>query len=244
MSGHSKWKNIEHRKGRQDASRGQLFTRLCRDVYVAAKRKGANPDVNYALKVALDRARAASVPSDTLARTLAKATGTLPGVVFEDFMYEGYGPAGIAILLRMSSDNRNRTAAEVRHLFSRAGGSLGEAGCVLWMFKRTGVIEVPRAGMAQDDDAITLLALECDVDDMESGPDAHTLYVDPERLTEVEQALEAAGANPTRVNVDYLPTTSTSVPAQDEERVLDLLGALEERDDVEAVYTNAEFAEA
>ncbi len=243
MAGHSKWKNIAHRKGKQDSSKGQLFTKLCRDIYAAARRGGGNPDTNYHLKVALDKARVASVPNDTITRTIAKATGTLEGMQVEEFMYEGYGPAGVAVLLELSTSNRNRTAAEIRHLFSRAGGSLGESGCVAWMFKRVGLIEVgDRAKLTADE--MTLIALEAGVDDLEEQEDGFLLYTVPEDLTDVDQSLRLADVHSDRAQISYIPITTVAVPAQEAERVAALLGDLEEHDDVQNVYTNAEFSEA
>ncbi|MHB1627775.1 MAG: YebC/PmpR family DNA-binding transcriptional regulator [Bacilli bacterium] len=241
MAGHSKWKNIAHRKDKQDSSKGQLFTKLCRDIYAAAKRGGGNPDTNYHLKVALETARAASVPNDTITRTIAKAVGVLPGVQVEEFMYEGYGPAGVAVMLELSTSNRNRTAAEIRRLFSRVGGSLGESGCVAWMFKRVGLIEVgDRAEWTADE--VTLIALEAGVDDLEEQEDGFLLYTAPEDLTAVDQSLHSSGLHSDRVQISYVPITTVDVPAKEAERVATLLDDLEEHDDVQNVYTNADFS--
>lgn len=243
MAGHSKWKNIAHRKGKQDASRGQLFTKLCRDVYAAARRGGSNPDTNYSLKIALDKAREASVPSDTLARTLAKASGTLEGLQFEDFIYEGYGPGGTAIMLELSSSNRNRTAAEIRHLFSKHGGSLGESGCVAWMFKRVGAITVAQSAVQVSEDELLLLALDAGADDLQTDAEAneYTIYTAPDALTVVAQQLREAALVLDGLALVYLATTPAVVPAGEEERVATLLTLLEEHDDVQSLYTNAVF---
>lgn len=241
MAGHSKWKNRAHRKGKQDATRGQLFTKLCRDVYAAARRGGGNPDTNYHLKVALDKARAASVPSDTLARTIGKAVGTLEGVQYEDLMYEGYGPGGFAVLLEISTNNRNRTAAEIRHLFSRHGGSLGESGCVMWIFRRVGVLTVEQSEAGLTDDEMTLLALEVGAEDIERDGGSFQIYSSPEDLATVEQALGLRGVAASGAQIAYVPQTSAEVPEEDLERAELLLSALEEHDDVQNVYTNASF---
>ncbi|MCY0877223.1 MAG: YebC/PmpR family DNA-binding transcriptional regulator [Firmicutes bacterium] len=242
MAGHSKWKNIAHRKGKQDASRGQLFTKLCRDVYAAARRGGSNPDTNYQLKIALEKAREASVPSDTLARTLAKASGTLEGMQFEDFLYEGYGPGGIAIMLELSSSNRNRTAAEIRHLFSKHGGSLGESGCVAWMFKRVGAITVSQLSLSADD--FMLLSLESGAEDVTHDAETleYTVYTAPDELMTVAQELRQADIAVDGMTLLYVPTTLATVPVEEEERVATLLSLLEEHDDVQSLYTNADFA--
>lgn len=243
MAGHSKWKNIAHRKGKQDASRGQLFTKLCRDVYAAARRGGGNPDTNYALKMALEKARMASVPSDTIARTLAKAAGTLEGVQYEDFMYEGYGPGGVAIMLELSSSNRNRTAAEIRHLFSKHGGGLGESGCVAWMFKHVGAVTVAKSQVHVSEEEWTLQILEAGAQDLASEVDSedYIVYTAADELAVVEQALRAQGVVADGMALVYLATTLAPVPEEEEERVAALLALLEEHDDVQSLYTNAEF---
>lgn len=244
MAGHSKWKNIAHRKGKQDASRGQLFTKLCKDMYAAARRGGGNPDTNYDLKMAIDKARAASVPSDTIVRTIGKAMGTLEGVQYEEFIYEGYGPGGIAVMLELSSSNRNRTAAEIRHIFSKHGGSLGESGCVAWMFRKTGAIAVSRIALALTDDAFTLVAIEAGADDLtlDEESDEYIVYTQPEELSLVEHALREQGIRPDRVELTFLPRTVTAVSAEEEERVATILSLLEEHDDVQSLYTNADFS--
>ncbi len=244
MSGHSKWKNIAHRKGKQDATRAQLFTRLCRDIYASARRGGGNPDTNYFLKMAIDKAKTASVPSDTINRTLAKALGTLEGVTYEDFMYEGYGAGGVAFLLELSSDNRNRTAAEIRHLFSKQGGSLGESGCVMWMFKRVGELRFAKDSMTLQEDDFTLAILEAGADDYQEQDDEWVVYTSPDLLNAVDQAMRDQGLPCQSIGIAYVPTTTTEVT--DEEiidKVETLLFKLEEHDDVQGVYMNAVFAE-
>lgn len=244
MAGHSKWKNRAHRKGRQDASRGQLFTKLCRDIYAAVRRGGANPDTNYTLKTALDKARTASVPADTIQRTIGKAIGNVEGVVYEDFVYEGYGPGGIAVMLELSSNNRNRTAAEMRHLFSKYGGNLGESGSVAWMFERRGAIAVPRAGLPMAEDDFTLWAIDAGAEDVDvSDEEEIQLLTDPDRLSGLEDFLREAGIGYGSVDLVYLPTTTLAVSGEDEGRAGTLLELLEENDDVQRVFTNAEFAD-
>ncbi len=243
MSGHSKWKNIAHRKGKQDSSKGQLFTRLCRDIYTATRRGGANPDTNYHLKMALEKARVASVPNDTVIRTIAKATGTLEGVRYEDLMYEGYGPSGVAIMIALSTNNRNRTAAEMRHLFSKYGGSLGESGCVAWMFKSTGVMTVATDQVAMSEDDFTLVMLDAGIDDVEIDEEQYLLYMAPEHLAQVEEALLAADMHSERAELAYLPITWVDVPIEDADKVATLIGMLEEHEDVQSVSTNVRLPE-
>ncbi len=239
MSGHSKWKNIAHRKGKQDASRAQLITKLCRDIYAAAKRGGGNPETNYALKMAIEKAKAASVPSDTIARTLGKATGTLEGVRFEEFLYEGYGPVGTAVMLEISSSNRNRTAAEMRHLFSKYGGSLGESGCVAWMFRRVGQVALDTNALQLDEEGLLAAAIESGADDVLTDEDEATVYCGPESLSEVEKALADLGVPIDSVRIAYVPTTTVAVAGEQAEQVANLLELLEANDDVQNLYTNA-----
>ncbi len=243
MSGHSKWKNIAHRKGKQDASRAQLITKLCRNIYAAAKRGGGNPDTNYALKMAIEKAKEASVPGDTIARTLGKATGTLEGVHFEDFLYEGYGPAGTAIMLEISSDNRNRTAADIRHLFSKHGGSLGESGCVAWMFKRVGQVSLDVEKLALNEDDLLLAALEAGADDAVMEDEECYIYSEPENLSVVEKLLVEQGLPVESVSLAYVPSNTVEVAGEEAELVASLLEKLEEHDDVQNLYTNAVITE-
>ncbi|PWI58514.1 YebC/PmpR family DNA-binding transcriptional regulator [Sulfoacidibacillus thermotolerans] len=239
MAGHSKWKNIAHRKGKQDASKGQLFTKLCRDIYTAARRGGANPETNYHLKMALEKARAASVPNDTIARTIGKATGTLEGIRYEDLLYEGYGPGGVAIMVELSTSNRNRTAAEMRHLFSKYGGSLGETGCVAWMFKRMGVLSVPVGQVAMSEEDFTLAMLDAGIDDFEREDDQYILSVNLDQLASVEAALQRLKVHSESAQIAYIPTTWVDLQGDEAERVVTLIGILEEHEDVQSVFSNA-----
>ena len=243
LSGHSKWKNIAHRKGKQDASRAQLITKLCRDIYAAAKRGGGNADTNYALKMAIEKAKEASVPSDTIARTLGKATGTLEGMHFEEFLYEGYGPSGTAIMLEISSGNRNRTAAEMRHLFSKHGGSLGESGCVAWMFSRVGQVTLDVAMLQLNEEELLLAAIEAGANDVQTEEDECYVYCDPENLSEVEKSLVTQGLPVELAMLSYLPSSTVGVTGEDAETVASLLEQLEAHDDVQNLYTNAVLTE-
>ena len=243
MSGHSKWKNIAHRKGKQDASRAQLITKLCRNIFAAAKRGGGNPDTNYTLKMAIEKAKEASVPSDTIARTLGKATGTLEGVRFEEFLYEGYGPAGTAIILEILSSNRNRTAAEMRHLFSKHGGSLGESRCVAWMFKRVGQVALDAEKLQLGEEDLLSAAIEAGANDVQIEEDEVSVYCDPESLFEVEKSLAGQGLTVEAATLIYQPVTTVEVAGEQVELVASLLELLEAHDDVQNLYTNAILAE-
>ncbi|MBX5436977.1 MAG: YebC/PmpR family DNA-binding transcriptional regulator [Alicyclobacillaceae bacterium] len=244
MAGHSKWHNIQRRKGKQDAIRGQLFTKLCRDIYQAAKEAGGNPDTNFRLKVAIERARSANVPVDTITRTIAKATGSVEGVQYEELTYEGYGPGGIAVMLDIVTDNRNRTAAEIRHIFSKRGGSLGEAGCVSWMFRRIGSLVVVKEGLAISGDDLMMLALEAGADDVREEADVYEIVTAPEAFTAVRDALEQAGVKLEDAELTYEPNATVQVAGEQADAILSLMEALEQHDDVQNVYTNFELADS
>lgn len=244
MSGHSKWHNIQRRKGKQDSVRGQRFTKLSRDIYHAAREGGANPDTNVRLKAAIERARQSNLPMDSIQRTIDKATGTLPGVSYEELVYEGYGPAGTAVLLEVLTDNRNRTAADVRHIFAKRGGNLGETGCVGWMFRRVGRFAVARATSTVALDDLILLALESSADDVRESEDEFEIVCPPDQFATVRDALERAGLVLQDAELVYEPTATVTVAPDIAETVLDLVDALEEHDDIQNVYINIALADA
>ena len=169
MAGHSKWKNIQRRKNAQDAKRGKAFMKAAKDIYVAAKEGGADPETNAALRLAIDKARAENMPNENIERNIKKATGTLDGVSYEEITYEGYGPGGTAVMVELLTDNKNRAAAEVRHAFSKSGGNLGENGCVAFMFNRKGYIVIDRSTTDADEDTVMLAAIEAGADEMETS---------------------------------------------------------------------------
>ncbi len=243
MSGHSKWHNIQRRKGKQDAVRGQLFTKLSRDVYRAAKEGGGNPETNFRLKVALERAKQSNLPADNIARTIAKATGTMPGVTYEEIIYEGYGPGGIAVMLDIVTDNRNRTAADIRHIFSKRGGNLGESGCVAWMFKRVGELTIAKDGCPLDADDLMMLALEAGAEDVKETDEEFVVVTEPETFTQVRDALEQSKLTLSDAEITYEPQTTMTVSGEQADAVLDLIDALEAHDDVQDVYANFELSE-
>ncbi|GMA51921.1 putative transcriptional regulatory protein [Alicyclobacillus contaminans] len=242
MAGHSKWHNIQRRKGKQDAVRGQLFTKLSRDIYLAAKEGGGNPETNFRLKVAVERARQNNLPADNIARTIAKATGTLRGVTYEEILYEGYGPHGVAVMMDIVTDNRNRTAADVRHIFSKHGGNLGEVGCVSWMFRRIGAITVLKEACSLSGDDLMLKALEAGADDLQEDADSYLIVTAPEQFTAVRDALEKDGIPLEDAELTYQPTSYIQLDGEAAEQVLDLIEALEAHDDVQNVYTNLDPA--
>ncbi|QRF23012.1 YebC/PmpR family DNA-binding transcriptional regulator [Alicyclobacillus sp. TC] len=241
MSGHSKWHNIQRRKGRQDAIRGQLFTKLSKDIYHAAKEGGGNPDTNFRLKVAIERAKRENLPADSIARTIAKATGSLQGAHYEEVLYEGYGPGGVAILLDIVTDNRNRTAADIRHIFKKRGGNLGESGSVAWMFRRIGRITLKKDTLSLNVDELMLQALDAGADDLREDEDEWEIVTSPENFTSVRDHLEKQGLTLEDAEYTYEAVTPMEVDPSLTEEVLDLLESLEAHDDVQSVYTNAEL---
>ncbi len=237
MSGHSKWSSIKRKKGATDAKRGQLFSKLARAIIVAAREGGPDPAGNLALQNAIEKARDASMPKDNIDRAIARGAGpSADGAAYETVTYEGYGPAGIAVYVEAVTDNRNRTAADVRHIFSKADGSLGEAGSVAWLFERRGVVLVDGAA---DEDELTLAAADGGADDVEREGDTWRVTAAPEALSSVRNALEAAGMTVDSADLTMVP--KTTVELEDEaaaKKVLRLIDALEENDDVQDVYAN------
>ncbi|MCL6575420.1 YebC/PmpR family DNA-binding transcriptional regulator [Kyrpidia sp.] len=243
MSGHSKWHNIQRRKGKQDAVRGQLFTKMSREIYAAARQGGSNPETNYRLKTAIERARAANMPMDSIQRTIDKAAGNVEGVNYEEMFYEGYGPGGAAVMVQLLTDNRNRTAAEIRHIFSKRGGSLGESGCVAWMFDRKGVIEISREGFPGSEDDAMMAALEAGAEDFTAEEDRYVITVAPEQLREVRENLEKSGVPIAGAEVTFVPQTTVNLEGDEAQRMVDLLEALEEHDDVQNVFSNVDLSD-
>ncbi|WP_018130820.1 YebC/PmpR family DNA-binding transcriptional regulator [Effusibacillus pohliae] len=243
MAGHSKWKNIQHRKGKQDAIRGKLFTKLSREIFNAARAGGGNPDTNFRLRMAIEKAREANMPSDNIQRTIDKALGNIPGVTYEELVYEGYGPGGVAVMLELLSDNRNRTAAEIRHIFSKRGGNLGETGCVSWMFERKGVLTVAKEGCPFSEDDLMMLALEAGAADFSSEEEWYEITTSPEDFAQVQEALAGQGVKFEEATVTFVPQNTVELHGEDAKKMLQLYEALEEHDDVQAVYANFEISE-
>jgi YebC/PmpR family DNA-binding regulatory protein len=237
MSGHSKWATIKHQKGAKDKARGKLFAKLIRQVEVSAREGGGDPDSNATLRTMIGKARDASVPTDTIERAIKRGTGELEGVRYEAVTYEGYAPGGVAVLVETLTDNRNRTGAEVRSLFSRLGGSLAEPGAVAWQFERKGVIILEKSAATEDD--LMLAALDAGAEDIEDQGDTWQITTGASDLHTVRTALEAAGIAVTSAELTMLP--SQTVPLSEASRaksVLRVIDALEEHDDVQNVYGN------
>ncbi len=241
MSGHSKWHNIKLKKGKVDAQRGALFTKLSKEIILAAKGGSPDPDANYRLKLAVDKARANNVPQDNIKRAIARGAGGGNEKDIEEIRYEGYGPAGIAVVVDAATDNRNRTASELRFLFSRNDGALGETGSVAWMFDPRGLVEIDPRGL--DEDALTERVLVDGVIDVRFGEPAE-IVTEPAELGVVRHALDAAGLAITSAALGVVAKATHAVPAPDTERVLAFLDALDEHEDVQRVYSNVEFDDA
>jgi YebC/PmpR family DNA-binding regulatory protein len=240
MSGHSKWHNIKLRKGKVDAQRGALFTKLSKEIILAAKNGSSDPEANYRLKMAVEKARENNMPMDNIKRSIGRASGAGEREI-EEIRYEGYGPAGIAVIVDAATDNRNRTASEVRFLFSRNGGNLGETGSVGWMFAARGLIAVDPGKLSEDE--LTEKALVDGVIDVRFGEPVEVL-TEPQSLMAVKDALEAQGLHVRSAQLAMEPTQTSRPDGPDAERVLTFLDALEEHEDVQRVYSNADFDEA
>lgn len=245
MSGHSKWAQIKRQKGVNDSRRGQLFTRLGRELVVAVREGGGpDPDANFRLRMAVQRARDANMPLDNIERTIKRAAGGAEGASFDEITYEGYAPGGAAIMVQAMTDNRNRTVAEVRNVFNKNGGNMGEAGCVDWIFEQKGVIDISLEG--HDADELALEAIDAgaeDVDEVIEGDETLTVYTDPSDLDTVRQALEAKKLTLTRAETTLVPKTKIDLDEKASLQTLRLMDRLEDLDDVQNVYTNAEIAD-
>ena len=241
MAGHSKWDNIKHKKMKEDARRGKVFTKMARMIAVAAREGGPDPETNFKLRLAIEKAKSFNVPSENIERAIKRGVGELQAGSYEELMYEGYGPGGVAVLLQIMTDNRNRTAAEVRHIFSRHGGNLGESGCVAWMFERKGEVRLPKAGV--EEEQVMLTAIEAGADDVESDDESYIVLTGPENFSAVRKALEDAGLPITSAGLTFRPQTTVSVEGSEAKRLMALLDALEDHDDVQEVYVNADISE-
>ncbi len=244
MSGHSKWSTIKHKKGAADARRGKLFSKLSRAIIVAAREGGPDPAGNLALQNAIEKARSYSMPKDTIERAIAKGAGEgTDGSAFETVVYEGYGPEGVAVIVEALTDNRNRTASEVRHLFTKHGGNLGTSGAVAWQFERRGVVLVPADGV--DEDELVLAAAEAGAEDVELDGSTFQVTTAPDELAAVRRALEAAGFAVESAELSLVPKTTVAIADEAVARkVVRLIESLEDNDDVQDVYANFDIPEA
>ena len=236
MSGHSRWSQIKRKKGKADQQRGKLFTKLIREITVAARTGGGDLKINMRLKAALESAKAASMPSDNIKRAIQKGTGELPGEAYEEVTYEGYGPGGVALMVRVLTDNKNRTAPEIRHVFERNGGNLGQVGCVAWMFERKGVIQVDAERIGEDE--LLGPVLDAGASDMRRVEKVYEITTTPDEMESVRRALEGRKVPVLEAEVSMVPLSTVRAEGKEAQAVLRLVEALEEQDDVQAVYAN------
>ncbi|MBP3401374.1 MAG: YebC/PmpR family DNA-binding transcriptional regulator [Selenomonadales bacterium] len=241
MSGHSKWANIKHKKGKMDAARGKIATKLGREITIAVRMGGSDPTGNMRLKLVMAKAKANNIPKDNIQRAIQKGLGGTDGANYEELTYEGYGPSGVAVMVNVMTDNRNRAAAEIRHLFSKYGGNLGETGCVGWMFQKKGMFVIESDTLTEDD--IMEIALEADAEGFEATDDGFEITTTPEGFDAVDQILSERGIQPSVAEVTMLPDTMMEVDDSVADKVMKLIEALEDNDDVQDVYTNADFPE-
>jgi len=236
MSGHSKWSTIKRKKAAKDAQKGRIFTRLIREITVAAREGGGDEETNPRLRAAIQDAKNANMPIANIDKAIKKGTGELPGTSYEDVVYEGYAPGGVALYLETLTDNKNRTVAEVRHILSKHGGSLGENGSVSWMFNKTGIINVPKTNADEDD--VMMVALDAGAEDIEAEDDYFRIKTQPGTLEDVKKAFEENGISFENAEITMEPQNLVSVEGKEAEQVLKLMEALEDQDDMQNVYAN------
>ena len=239
MSGHSKWANIKRKKGANDAIRGKITTKIGREITIAVRMGGSDPTGNMRLKLALSKAKANNIPKDNINRAIQKGIGASEGNNYEELMYEGYGPGGTAVMLDILTDNRNRTAADVRHLFSKNGGNLGQDGCVAWMFQQKAVFIVEKETF-DDEDALLEIVLDAGADDMKGDDEVFEITADPGAYDAIEAALGEKGIEAASAEITMVPDTTVHLEGKDAEKMQKLIDALDENDDVQNVYSNYE----
>ena len=241
MSGHSKWSTIKRKKGAADAKRGKIFTKLIKELTIAAREGGGDPSGNPRLRLAIDNAKAANMPADNIERAIKKATGELEGIIISELTYEGYGPGGVAILVEVATDNKNRTVAEVRHLFSKHGGNMGESGSVAWMFEKKGIITLPKQGKLEED--ILEIALNAGAEDMRAEEEFYEIQTDIESFEAVRKALVDEELAIENASLQWIAKNTVNIGGENAEKLLKLIESLEDSDDVQNVYSNADFDE-
>jgi len=237
MSGHSKWATTKHKKAALDAKRGKIFTKIIREITVAAKMGGGDPEGNPRLRTAILKAKENNMPADNIKKAIQKGTGELPGVSYEEVTYEGYGPAGVAIIIQIMTDNKNRTVSEIRHLLSKSGGNMGESGSVSWMFQKKGYLSIEK--QKTDEDKLMSVALDAGAEDIRSDdPTIFEVITAPADFEKVKKAMTDAGLTPSFAEVTFLPQTYIRLEGKEAEQMLRLMEALEDHDDVQNVYAN------
>ena len=242
MSGHSKWHTIKHKKGAADAKRGRVFTKLIKEITVAARAGGGDPDGNPRLRTVILAAKAANMPKDNIEKAIKKGTGELPGVSYEEVSYEGYGPGGVAVYLQALTDNRNRTLPEIRHLFSKFGGNLGESNCVSWMFEKKGYIVIPKDKASEE--ALLEVVLDAGGDDVRDDGENWEVLSPPERLHAVNEALSRKGIQAASAEISMVPKNTVKIEGKKAQQLLSMMEALEEHDDVQNAWANFDIDEA
>jgi YebC/PmpR family DNA-binding regulatory protein len=241
MSGHSKWSTIKRKKGAADAKRGKIFTKLIKEITISAREGGGDPGANPRLRLAIDNAKAANMPADNIERAIKKATGELEGVTYLELMYEGYGPGGVAMLIEVATDNKNRSVAEVRHLLSKYNGSMGENGSVAWMFNRKGIITLPIQNKSEDE--IMDIVLEAGAEDLHTEEDFFEVQTDLESFEPVRKALVAADLQIENASLQWIAKNTVNIGGEDAEKVMKIIEVMEDSEDVQNVYSNADFDE-
>jgi DNA-binding regulatory protein, YebC/PmpR family len=241
MSGHSKWNNIQHKKNAMDAIRGKIFMKFSKDIFLEARHGGGDPDMNSGLRHAIEKAKAANMPNDNISRAIKKATGGLDGVTYDEITYEGYGPGGVAVMVDVLTDNRNRSASEIRHAFTKSGGNLGESGSVSFMFDKQGLIEIEKKEDL-DEDQLMMDAIDAGADDLRTEDGHFVITTSPDSFDEVKTALEEKGYEIDRGEVAMVPKTKTPLTGDDLEKMENLMDVLENNDDVQDIYSNLEEA--
>jgi len=241
MSGHSKWSTIKRKKGAADAKRGAVFTQVSKDIVLSAREGGGDPEMNPALRLAIKKAKASNMPSANIERAINKGTGNLPGVKYENYVYEGYGPGGVAIMMEVMTDNKNRTVPDIRHNMSKNGGNLGESGCVNWMFEKKGTITLDKKGVEEDE--VLEKSLELGADDFTSDNDAIEITTSPEAFGDVSGGLEKEGYE-IEGEVGLIPINFVNVSGADAQQLLQLLEKLEENEDIQKVFSNFDLDES
>lgn len=242
MSGHSKWSTIKRKKGAIDAARGRVFTKLIKEITVAARAGGGDPDSNPRLRTALLTARGQNLPADNIKKAIQRGTGELPGQAYEEIQYEGYGPGGVAILMQAVTDNRNRTVGELRHMLTKNGGNLGETGSVGWIFSKQGLIEIEQS--AASEDQVMEIALEAGADDVKTEDGVHSVNCSPQAFEAVKTAFEGKKIPVLSSEIAMVPSTQVKLEGKDAQHMLKLMEALEEHDDVQNVYANFDIEES
>jgi YebC/PmpR family DNA-binding regulatory protein len=242
MSGHNKWSSIKHKKGKADAKRGAVFTKVIKELTVAARMGGGDPEGNPRLRSALAAAKACNMPADNIKRAIQKGTGELPGVTYEEGTYEGYGPGGVAIIIEVLTDNKNRTTPEIRHLFDKHGGNLGAANSVAWMFDRKGYFLVPSSAITEDE--LIEMVLESGGDDVQSDGEEFEIYTSPEAFPDVQAALEKAGIETLEADISMIPKNTVEVSGKKAQQVIKILELFEEHEDVQKVFANFDIDES